>query len=120
MTITVAMNSAYAHLNGSRAHNVKDGGVSRERSMIVDITFSAGQNYVTGGNTIDFSKVGFKTVYYCEVMQKSYVPEVSYVVASGNNAATGLLKVWDVNGSQLSNGSTATQSMTLTVLIRGN
>lgn len=120
MTITVAMNSIYAHLNGSRAHNVKDGGVSRERSMIVDITFDSAQNYVTGGNTIDFSKVGFKTVYYCEVMQKSYVPEVSYIVASGNNAATGLLKVWDSSGAQLANNSTATQSMTLTVLIRGN
>lgn len=120
MTLTIALNTTFNHLTGGSLAR-KQNASSRENEAVVDITFGAGDNYVTGGVVLDFSQIRkFKQVYSCEIVHKSFGRQMSFVPAAGNDSATGKLKIWHTDGNELSSGNTGTQSMTLRVIIRGN
>ena len=120
MTITIALNTTFNHLTGGSVAR-KQNASSRENEAVVDITFGAADDYVTNGVTLDFSVIRkFKQVYACEIVAKSFGRVMSFVPASGNDSATGKLKIWHTDGTELSNGNTGTRNMTLTVIIRGN
>lgn len=118
--VTLAINSTFSHLNGVDLHT-KEGSISsRERHAVVDITFASNDTYPTNGKVLDFSKIKqFRQVYYCKILTKSFANEATFIPASGNDAATGKLKVFDFSGVELSNGNTALESQTMTVEIRG-
>lgn len=121
MAITLSLNTTFSHLNDDRTLALKANSSSREREAVVDVTFGASEDYVTNGVALDFSKVGkFKQVYSCEIVHKSFGRQMSYIPATGNDAATGKLKIWHTDGNELSNGNTGTRNMTLRCIIRGN
>lgn len=120
MTITIALNDTFKHLTGGSLAR-KQNASSRENEAVCDITFGAADDYVSDGKTLDFSVIRkFKQIYSCEVVHRSFGRQMSFVPASGNDSATGKLKIWHTDGTELSNGNTGTRSMTLTVIIRGN
>lgn len=120
MTITITLNSRFKTLNDGNLA-IKANAGSREREAVVDITYSADQNYVTNGNTLDFSAIRkFIKVYSCEIIEKSFGRVMTFVPAAEDASATGKLKIFHTDGTELSNGNTGTQSMTLKAIIRGN
>ena len=121
MAITVAINTAFAHLS---SRDIWKHGVgsspSREREAVVDITFGASDNYVTNGVVIDFSVLQrIKQVYFCQVVQKSLSNYASFVPDTNNAANLGKLKLFTAAGVEVSNGNTLTNNATFRVLIRG-
>lgn len=120
MAITVALNTTFKTLNDGNL-NIKANAGSREREAVVDITYGAADDYVTDGNTINFSTVrNFKKVYSCEIVHKSFGRVMTFVPAADNDAATGKIKIFHTDGTELSNGNTGTRNMTLRCIIRGN
>lgn len=120
MAITSALNSTFTHLNDDRSLSAKQNTSSRERQAVVDITCGAGDNYVTGGITVDFSTIRqFKKVYACDIIQSTIGRVCSFVPAALNASATGKIKIWGTDGNELANDSTLTQSKTFRVVIYG-
>ena len=120
MAITAVINSTFTHLVDDRTLMVKQNVASREREAVVDITVGAGDNYVTGGITVDFSVVrGFSRVYSCEIIQSTTGRDCSFIPATGNAAATGKIKIWHTDGTELSSENSLTNSKTFRVIIRG-
>lgn len=117
---SVTLNRTFAHLNDDRSLAVKANAASREREAVIDVVFGSSVTYVTDGLTVDFSKVRrFKTVYVCEIAHKTLGRNVTYVPGTGNDSATGKLKVFDDGGSELANDSTETEGQSFRVIIRG-
>lgn len=121
MAITCTLNTTFQHLNDDRSLKSRANTSSRERTAIVDIAFGASDDYVNpGGVTVDFSKVrGFTKVYACDIIQSDIGRVMTYVPASGNAAATGKIKIFHTDGTELSNGNTLTRSKSIRVQIRG-
>src|SRR3990167_3300214 len=120
MAIVATINSTFTFLNDDRSLSVKQNSSSRERTAVVDIAIGAGDNYVTGGITVDFTTVrGFKKVYSCEIVHQTIGRVCSYVPAAENAAATGKIKILHTDGNELSSGNTLTNSKALRVIIRG-
>jgi len=117
----IIVNTTYKHLSGrdNRLRSVNSV-PSRERGAVVDIPFSAGDAYVTGGITLDFSVIdNFSKVYLCNILHNPVGLVMSYITASGSNSATGKLKIWGADGNELADDSTAIASKTLRMFIRG-
>jgi len=120
MAIVAALNSTFKHLVDDRTLKVKQNAASREREAIVDITCGAGDNYVTNGIVVNFAVVrGFTKVYSCEIAHQTIGRVCTFVPATANAAATGKIKIFHTDGTELSNGNTLTQSKTFRVIIRG-
>jgi len=131
MAITVALNTKFSHLNDDRSLAVQPNGASRERFAVVTITYGAGDNYVTGGNVVDFSTLrGFKTVYAVEFLHVSKGLITTFVPGANDGAALGKVKLFGVNPGaaggavvdlpELPNTSTVTNNLVITCIIRGN
>ena len=131
MAITVALVSRFTKLNDDRSLRLKDSVPSREREAIVDVTYDGSQNYVTGGNVVDFSAIRFfKQVYLCDIVTKGgkgFITE--FIPGAGDDAALGKIKLYGVDPAaaggaiidlpEIPSASTVTQSLVLRVRIRG-
>lgn len=115
----VALDPTFSHLNGRNFH-IKNTVPCREREAIVNVTFGASDEYVTGGMPVDFSTIEhFIQVYIAEVIQSNYGLAISFIPASGNISSDGVFKFYGSSGSELLAGSTAIQNVTLKCRIRG-
>lgn len=115
----VALDPTFSHLNGRNFH-IKNTVPCREREAIVNVTFSASDEYVTGGMPVDFSTIEhFVQVYIAEVVASSYGLYVSFIAGANNISSDGKFKFFNSSGTELSAGSTAIQNVTLKCRIRG-
>lgn len=130
MAIVASLVSSFETLNDDRSLALKPNAASREREAIVDVTFGGSDNYATNGVTVDFSVIRkFTQVYAVEVLHTTKGVIASYVPASGNDAATGKIKMFGVDPAaaggaivdlpELPNASTVTNSLVLRCRIRG-
>lgn len=131
MAIVVTKNATFKALDKDSSLLVKPHAASRERFAVVEITYGAADNYVTGGNTVDFSVVGkFIKVYACDIIHRSKGVLASFVPAASDAAATGKIKLFGVDPGavggaivdlpELPNASTVTNNLVLRAIIRGN
>lgn len=128
---TVSLVSSFETLNDDRSLALKPNAASREREAVVDITFGAGENYVTDGVTVDFSVIRkFTQVHTVDIPHVSKGVLCSFVPADNTSASTGKIKIYgnvdpaDAGGSivelpEFPNGSTVTNSLVLRARIRG-
>src|SRR5438093_8862504 len=106
MAATVALVTAFGHLNDDRTLTLRQNSASRERSAVVDITFDGAGTYTTGGVIVDFTGIRrFKQVYFLDVGHTTYVLPVNFVPGAGNDASLGKLKFFDSSGAELGAGS---------------
>lgn len=131
MAITTKLVSSFSTLNDDRSLAMKPNAASREREAVVDVTFASGDNYVTGGVTVDFSKIRkFTRVYAVDVLHTTKGVLCSYIPSATEGASDGKIKIFGnqdpaVTGGaiiafpELPNASTITNSLVLRTRIRG-
>ena len=70
MTVTIAIDSKFKHLNADRSYAVKVGGVGVEKEIICNITIIDEDlsDAVIGEFIADFTQIGLKQVYSAEIV----------------------------------------------------
>jgi len=130
MAVVASLVSSFESLNDDRSLALKPNAASREREAVVDVTFGAGDNYVTGGVTVDFSVIRkFTKVYAVDVLHVTKGLICSFVPATNDAAATGKIKMFGTDPAaaggavaalpELPNAATDTNSLVLRCRIRG-
>ena len=120
MAVTITTNAKYSHFNADRSHVVKPGGVGVEKEMVCDIVVASEDlsNTTTGNFVCDFTQVGVKQVYFCQIVDQSELANLYFFKeASGSAAATASIDV-----RKLADGATqnaASHAVNLTVVVRG-
>ena len=118
MAITIAQNALHKSLSG-KTLSIQSELTSKLKSVVVDITYAAGDNYATNGNVVDLSlgsRIG--TVIGAQIFDGNKGLLLQYVPSATNAAATGKIKCYGedhtAKGStarafaELANASTAT------------
>ena len=87
MTITIAQNALHKSLTG-KTLSIQSELTSKLKSVVVDITYAAGDNYVTNGNVVDLSLGGrIGTVIGAQIFDGNKGLVLQYVPAAGGAAA---------------------------------
>ena len=122
MAITIIQNANHKSLTG-KTLSIQSELTSKLKSVVVDITYAAGDNYATGGNVVDVSLGSrISTVIGAEILDGNKGLLLQYIPSATNAASTGKIKCYGedhtAKGSaarafaELANASTAVNSMT--------
>ena len=129
MAITIIQNANHKSLTG-KTLSIQSELTSKLKSVVVDITYAAGDNYVTGGNVVDVSLGSrISTVIGAEILDGNKGLLLQYIPSATNAASTGKIKCYGedhtAKGSaaralaELANASTAVNSMTCKIRVLG-
>tara|TARA_R110002073_G_scaffold13628_1_gene57514 strand:+ start:236 stop:628 length:393 start_codon:yes stop_codon:yes gene_type:complete len=129
MAITIIQNANHKSLTG-KTLSIQSELTSKLKSVVVDITYAAGDNYLTGGNVVDVSLGSrISTVIGAEILDGNKGLLLQYIPSATNAASTGKIKCYGedhtAKGSaarafaELANASTAVNSMTCKIRVLG-
>jgi hypothetical protein len=129
MAITIIQNANHKSLTG-KTLSIQSELTSKLKSVVVDITYAAGDNYVTGGNVVDVSLGSrISTVIGAEILDGNKGLLLQYIPSATNAASTGKIKCYGedhtAKGSaarafaELASASTAVNSMTCKIRVLG-
>lgn len=129
MAITIIQNANHKSLTG-KTLSIQSELTSKLKSVVVDITYAAGDGYLTGGNVVDVSLGSrISTVIGAEILDGNKGLLLQYIPSATNAASTGKIKCYGedhtVKGSaarafaELANASTAVNSMTCKIRVLG-
>ena len=129
MAITIIQNANHKSLTG-KTLSIQSELTSKLKSVVVDITYAAGDIYATGGNVVDVSLGSrIRTVIGAEILDGNKGLLLQYIPSATNAASTGKIKCYGedhtVKGSaarafaELANASTAVNSMTCKIRVLG-
>ena len=129
MAITIIQNANHKSLTG-KTLSIQSELTSKLKSVVVDITYAAGDNYVTGGNVVDVSLGSrISTVIGAEILDGNKGLLLQYIPSATNAASTGKIKCYGedhtAKGSaarafaELANASTVVNSMTCKIRVLG-
>jgi hypothetical protein len=129
MAITIIQNANHKSLTG-KTLSIQSELTSKLKSVVVDITYAAGDNYLTGGNVVDVSLGSrISTVIGAEILDGNKGLLLQYIPSATNAASTGKIKCYGedhtTKGSaarafaELANASTAVNSMTCKIRVLG-
>jgi len=129
MAITIIQNANHKSLTG-KTLSIQSELTSKLKSVVVDITYAAGDNYATGGNVVDVSLGSrISTVIGAEILDGNKGLLLQYIPSATNAASTGKIKCYGedhtAKGSaarafaELANASTAVNSMTCKIRVLG-
>lgn len=120
MTVTVTINPKFKHLTADRSYVSKPGGVGIEKEMVVDITITTEDlSDATAGQFVaDFTQVGLKQVYLCQVVESDDLTDgYQFIEAALSDAATAKIAVYEL-ATGAANAS-ASYTATLKAIVRG-
>jgi len=120
MTVTITVNPKFKHLSADRSYLAKPGGVGVEKEMIVDIVVTTENlsDATVGSFVANFTQVGLKQVYFCQVVQSNDLTDLyQFVEAAGSDAATPTIAVKEL-ATGAANAS-ASYTATLKAIVRG-
>jgi hypothetical protein len=129
MAITIIQNANHKSLTG-KTLSIQSELTSKLKSVVVDITYAAGDGYLTGGNVVDVSLGSrISTVIGAEILDGNKGLLLQYIPSATNAASTGKIKCYGedhtAKGSaarafaELANASTAVNSMTCKIRVLG-
>ena len=129
MAITIIQNANHKSLTG-KTLSIQSELTSKLKSVVVDITYAAGDNYLTGGNVVHVSLGSrISTVIGAEILDGNKGLLLQYIPSATNAASTGKIKCYGedhtAKGSaarafaELANASTAVNSMTCKIRVLG-
>ena len=129
MAITIIQNANHKSLTG-KTLSIQSELTSKLKSVVVDITYAAGDGYLTGGNVVDVSLGSrISTVIGAEILDGNKGLLLQYIPSVTNAASTGKIKCYGedhtVKGAaarafaELANASTAVNSMTCKIRVLG-
>jgi hypothetical protein len=129
MAITIVQNADHKSLTG-KTLSIQAELTSKLKTTIVDVTYAAGDNYATNGNTVDLSLGSrINTVIGAEILHCNKGLLLQYVPAAAGAAATGKIKAFGhtptsatatvVALEELDNADTAVNSMTIRIRVIG-
>jgi len=129
MAITIIQNANHKSLTG-KTLSIQSELTSKLKSVVVDITYAVGDNYLTGGNVVDVSLGSrISTVIGAEILDGNKGLLLQYIPSATNAASTGKIKCYGedhtVKGAaarafaELANASTAVNSMTCKIRVLG-
>ena len=129
MAITIIQNANHKSLTG-KTLSIQSELTSKLKSVVVDITYAAGDIYATGGNVVDVSLGSrISTVIGAEILDGNKGLLLQYIPSATNAASTGKIKCYGedhtAKGStarafaELANASTAVNSMTCKIRVLG-
>ena len=129
MAITIIQNANHKSLTG-KTLSIQSELTSKLKSVVVDITYAAGDGYLTGGNVVDVSLGSrISTVIGAEILDGNKGLLLQYIPSATNAASTGRIKCYGedhtVKGAaarafaELANASTAVNSMTCKIRVLG-
>jgi len=129
MAITIIQNANHKSLTG-KTLSIQSELTSKLKSVVVDITYAAGDNYLTNGNVVDVSLGSrISTVIGAEILDGNKGLLLQYIPSATNAASTGKIKCYGedhtAKGSaarefaELANASTAVNSMTCKIRVLG-
>jgi hypothetical protein len=129
MAITIIQNANHKSLTG-KTLSIQSELTSKLKSVVVDITYAAGDNYAVGGNVVDVSLGSrISTVIGAEILDGNKGLLLQYIPSATNAASTGKIKCYGedhtAKGSaarafaELANASTAVNSMTCKIRVLG-
>jgi|TARA_B110000977_G_C11060181_1_gene485637 hypothetical protein len=129
MAITIIQNANHKSLTG-KTLSIQSELTSKLKSVVVDITYAAGDGYLTGGNVVDVSLGSrISTVIGAEILDGNKGLLLQYIPSATNAASTGKIKCYGedhtVKGAaarafaELANASTAVNSMTCKIRVLG-
>jgi hypothetical protein len=129
MAITIIQNANHKSLTG-KTLSIQSELTSKLKSVVVDITYAVGDNYLTGGNVVDVSLGSrISTVIGAEILDGNKGLLLQYIPSATNAASTGRIKCYGedhtAKGSaarafaELANASTAVNSMTCKIRVLG-
>jgi len=130
MAITIIQNANHKSLTG-KTLSIQSELTSKLKSVVVDITYAAGDNYVAGGNVVDVSLGSrISTVIGAEILDGNKGLLLQYIPSATNAAATGKIKCYGQQKTaqagavakaldELSVGSTAVNAMTCKIRVLG-
>ena len=129
MAITIIQNANHKSLTG-KTLSIQSELTSKLKSVVVDITYAAGDGYLTGGNVVDVSLGSrISTVIGAEILDGNKGLLLQYIPSATNAASTGKIKCYGedhtVKGAaarafaELANESTAVNSMTCKIRVLG-
>lgn len=131
MAISVKLNSRFKQLDRDRSFRKKTGQTpSREKEIMVDVTYDGSHTYSTGGDTVDLSVVGHLKQAHMAWFVNDLSGFVPVFVPDSNNAATaGKIKIYVADNDnttggdgplvELANSATSLQGKTFTMVVRG-
>ena len=120
MTITIVENPRYRHLNADRSQAIKVGGVGVEKEIVCDITITTEDlsDSVIGEFIADFTQVGLREVYDCQVSQQSDFTDLYFFIEPSTFDAS-LCRFHVVQVADGTDQASASYTATLTVVARG-
>tara|TARA_R110001632_G_scaffold42450_1_gene107433 strand:- start:126 stop:518 length:393 start_codon:yes stop_codon:yes gene_type:complete len=129
MAITIIQNANHKSLTG-KTLSIQSELTSKLKSVVVDITYAAGDNYLTGGNVVDVSLGSrISTVIGAEILDGNKGLLLQYIPSATNAASTGRIKCYGEDHTakgaaarafaELANASTAVNSMTCKIRVLG-
>jgi hypothetical protein len=130
MAITIIQNANHKSLTG-KTLSIQSELTSKLKSVVVDITYAAGDNYLTGGNVVDVSLGSrISTVIGAEILDGNKGLLLQYIPSATNAASTGKIKCYGQQAGaqagavakvfdELAAASTAVNSMTCKIRVLG-
>ena len=121
MTVTIAIDSKFKHLNADRAYQVKVGGVGVEKEVVCTITLVDEDlsDAVIGQFVADFTAVRLTEVYACAILaQDNPVSTFDFIPHATNGAALARFHVTD-RADGLANADADFPDTILIVAVRG-
>jgi|TARA_B110000196_G_C20920121_1_gene554826 hypothetical protein len=129
MAITIIQNANHKSLTG-KTLSIQSELTSKLKSVVVDITYAVGDNYLTGGNVVDVSLGSrISTVIGAEILDGNKGLLLQYIPSATNAASTGRIKCYGEDHTakgaaarafaELANASTAVNSMTCKIRVLG-
>ena len=129
MAITIIQNANHKSLTG-KTLSIQSELTSKLKSVVVDITYAAGDGYLTGGNVVDVSLGSrISTVIGAEILDGNKGLLLQYIPSATNAASTGKIKCYGEDHTakgaaarafaELANASTAVNSMTCKIRVLG-
>ena len=129
MAITIIQNANHKSLTG-KTLSIQSELTSKLKSVVVDITYAAGDTYAVGGNVVDVSLGSrISTVIGAEILDGNKGLLLQYIPSATNAASTGRIKCYGEDHTakgaaarafaELANASTAVNSMTCKIRVLG-
>lgn len=129
MAITVAVDAREQNVTG-KTLSIQSKLTSKLKESTITVTFGAGDNYATGGNTVDLSLGGrISTIHSVVFCSNDKGVLLQYVPSANNVASTGKFKAYGVDPGaaggavvgfvELPSSSTVVNSMVVNVIVRG-
>jgi hypothetical protein len=129
MAITIIQNANHKSLTG-KTLSIQSELTSKLKSVVVDITYAAGDGYLTGRIVVDVSLGSrISTVIGAEILDGNKGLLLQYIPSATNAASTGKIKCYGEDHTakgaaarafaELANASTAVNSMTCKIRVLG-